>query len=361
MPTITKRVVPKQNVPLDRYKLLRIIQAMADGVLVFNPQGIVLLCNPAFEKIFGIHQEDIIGQPLRLLFELEAPELPDVLTLLLESGEAFSQEVVLHQGRQKRTFRLDTLPIEEDGVVSEGVAVFHDITKVKQTEKMRRDFVANVSHELRTPLSAIHGYAETLLEGALEDAEVSKDFVQIIFNHSKRLSQLVQDLLDLSKLESEECPFELHPTPLIPLIEKVVQLAQKQLSEKQIQLTFQPPLSFPYVVAHDSNIEQVLTNLLDNAIKYTPEKGTITIQTAISNAMVQVDVQDTGIGIEPKHIPRLFERFYRVDKARSRDMGGTGLGLSIVKHIIQYHGGDVWVTSTPAKGSTFSFTLQIAS
>ncbi len=257
-------------------------------------------------------------------------------------------------------FLLYTIPIEDDGSVSEIVAVFHEITEVKQTEKMRRDFVANVSHELRTPLSAINGYAETLLEGALGDKSVAKEFIQIIFNHSQRLSQLVHDLLDLSKLESSEAPFELQPTDLVPLIQKVIELSQKHLKEKEITLFFELPTTFPKVMAHDSNIEQVMTNLLDNAIKYTQSGGTIQIRVTSREDLVQVDVEDTGIGIEAKHIPRLFERFYRVDKARSRDLGGTGLGLAIVKHIIQSHGGEVWVNSTSGKGSTFSFTLRTA-
>jgi two-component system phosphate regulon sensor histidine kinase PhoR len=279
---------------------------------------------------------------------------------LLATRETFSQEFAIYTEHQKRVYRLDTIPIEEAGEISQGVAVFHDITQERQTEKMRRDFVANVSHELRTPLSAITGYAETLLDGALEDQDVSKDFVQIIFNHSQRLTQLVRDLLDLSKLESEECPFELQPTNLQTIVEKVVELSQKALTEKKISLSYQKPVALPLVMAHESNIEQVVTNLLDNAIKYTPTGGSIQLRVFQQEQFVQVDVEDTGIGIEAKHIPRLFERFYRVDKARSRDLGGTGLGLSIVKHIVQYHGGDVFVKSRPGEGSTFSFTLCVS-
>jgi two-component system, OmpR family, phosphate regulon sensor histidine kinase PhoR len=190
---------------------------------------------------------------------------------------------------------------------------------------------------------------------------VARDFVEIIFNHSQRLSQLVRDLLDLSKLDSEECPFELNPMELLPIMSKVIGLSQKQFSQKQITLNYEPPAALPHVWAHDTHMEQVITNLLDNAIKYTPEGGTISVRVQVINDKVQVDVQDTGIGIEPKHTRRVFERFYRVDKARSRDMGGTGLGLSIVKHIIQVHGGEVWVNSTPGEGSTFSFWLQPSS
>lgn len=343
---------------LDRQKLFRIIQAMVDAVLVFTPEGSIQLYNPAFQKIFGFSRKALAGQSLYPLFQPIMPELPDILIELILSGEPSSQEIALDSHPQGKVFLLYITPIVENGVVTEGVAVFHDITQVRQTEKMRRDFVANVSHELRTPLSAINGYAETLLDGALQDENVARDFVRIIFNHTQRLSHLVSDLLDLSKLESSESPPELCPMDITAIIEKVVQLNQKLLREKGIELQYKPPESLPHVLAHASSIEQVLTNLVDNAVKYTPTGGLISIHAITRGDLVQVDVGDTGIGIETKHIPRIFERFYRVDKARSRDLGGTGLGLAIVKHIIQYHGGEVWVASTPGKGSTFSFTLQ---
>lgn len=345
--------------PLDQPKLQRIIQAMVDAVLVFNPQGEILLCNATFEKTFGLTQSTTARKTLYEVFEHLAPELSDILLQAAQSGQAASQEYTVTQNRPPQTFLLYTIPITENSCVTEGVAVFHDITQVKQTEKMRRDFVANVSHELRTPLSAINGYAETLLEGAFEDPAVAKDFIQIIFNHSQRLSQLVRDLLDLSKLESSEEPFELHPIDFIPIVEKAIQLSQKHLTEKQITCHFVPPTDFPKVLAHEGNIEQVITNLLDNAIKYTPQEGAIEIRMLVrADGFAQIDVKDTGIGIESKHINRVFERFYRVDKARSRDLGGTGLGLAIVKHIVQSHGGEVWVSSLPGVGSTFSFTLK---
>lgn len=345
-------------VPLDRYKLLRIIQAMDDPVLVFTPEGTVLLCNPSFERIFYRTQSTLAGKPLSHVFAVFAPELAQIIPKRIDARESGTVEITLTHTHPHRTYVLTTLPIEENGELTEGVAVFHDITDQKQTEKMRRDFVANVSHELRTPLSAIHGYAETLLEGALKDEAVARDFVQIILNHSHRLSLLVQDLLDLSKLEASDTPFELVPLDLSVLVDKVVRLYQKPFSKKQIAFSQEIPENLLPVLAHDRSLEQVLTNLLDNALKYTPEAGNIKLSARLVNDLVQVDVADTGIGIEAKHIPRLFERFYRVDKARSRDLGGTGLGLAIVKHLIQCHGGEVWVTSEPGQGTTFSFTLK---
>jgi two-component system phosphate regulon sensor histidine kinase PhoR len=212
---------------------------------------------------------------------------------------------------------------------------------------------------LRTPLSAIKGYSETLLDGALEDEQVARDFVDVIHRHAIRLSQLVEDLLDLSKLESPDFVPELKPLSLRPLINRVVALMEDEAQSKDIALYIHLPEDLPKALANSSNLEQVFTNLLGNAIKYTPDGGKIGISAFLNkdNSFIQVSLKDTGLGMEPKHIPRLFERFYRVDKARSRELGGTGLGLSIVKHIVQLHGGEIWVESELNKGSTFHFTL----
>ncbi len=238
------------------------------------------------------------------------------------------------------------------------VIIFHDITDIRRTEIMRRDFVANVSHELRTPLTAIEGYAETLLEGALEDQAVCRDFVQVIHRHSLRLTQLVHDLLDLSKLESPDYKPEFMPVTLTGLIQQAFIMVQDKALEKEITISVEVDDRLARVMAEFSSMQQVMTNLFDNAIKYTPNAGIVTVRGHLNaQGVVQVDVTDNGLGIESKYLPRIFERFYRVDKARSRDLGGTGLGLSIVKHIVQLHGGEIWVESEPNKGSTFSFTL----
>jgi two-component system phosphate regulon sensor histidine kinase PhoR len=236
------------------------------------------------------------------------------------------------------------------------------MTVIRQTEIMRRDFVANVSHELRTPLSAIEGYAETLLEGALEDEVVRLDFVKVIHRHSIRLTHLVSDLLDLSKLESPDYTPTRTPVYLSSLIEEqIYDLVSQKALDKQITFSVELSDNLPPVLADVSSLQQVFTNLLDNAIKYTPQNGKVILKAyPVESSRVQVDVIDNGIGIESKYFSRLFERFYRVDKARSRDLGGTGLGLSIVKHIVQVHGGDIWVSSALNKGSKFSFTLQQA-
>ncbi len=339
-----------------------LIQEMKDGVLVCDKNRHVLLFNDALKNLLSLNNS-VLNQSFERI--IPSPELEQALTLVLTSGKASTQELTLTHNNRIFYFHVHLIPLTVTDQVDGCVAIFHDETAIRRTEKMRRDFVANVSHELRTPLSAIHGYAETLLDGALDDREIAWDFVKVIFRHSKRLSQLVTDLLDLSKLESPDFEPELDPMSLPHLIRKVHTLAESSTQGKRLTLFIHLPDNLPDVMANRSNLEQVLTNLLDNAIKYTPEGGKIAIsafetQDQSGHSIVQVNVTDTGIGLEAKHAARLFERFYRVDKARSREMGGTGLGLSIVKHIIQYHGGDIWVESTPEKGSTFSFTLRIA-
>ncbi len=345
--------------------LQQILQEMRDGVLICDAAGKILLFNDALRQLVGlshpaIHRfctDAIPGEELWLLIKS-----------VLKTGNALTEEVKLGFGNQERVFKIHIVPImlpaenqTEKPKVNGCVATFHDLTTMRKTEKMRRDFVANVSHELRTPLSAIKGYAETLLDGALEDKEVHRDFVGIIYKHSLRLSQLVEDLLDLSKLESPDYVAELEPVLLKPIVKQIHAMSESSILANQLSFHVDIPDNFPPALVNTSALEQVLTNLIDNAIKYTPGGGHITVSVAERpDSKIQVNVVDTGIGIEQKHIHRVFERFYRVDKARSRDLGGTGLGLSIVKHIVQLHGGDIWVKSIPNQGSTFSFTLKKA-
>ncbi|MDH4379011.1 MAG: ATP-binding protein [Vampirovibrionales bacterium] len=342
-----------------------LIQAMQDGVAIVNNQQIILLANQAFLSAF-----DILDS---------AHSLPNGSALLPEPAfwvavarviaEGTPETLIfkrVHPSSGNQYYSVTLLPLNVSGDPQAArpdacVCLFQNETTIRRTEKMRRDFVANVSHELRTPLSAIHGYAETLLEGALDDQSVARDFVDIIFRHSHRLKQLVADLLDLSKLESPDFTLELIPTNLSTIIHTVVSLAKDRMDQKNIRLSLAIPLDIPLVQAHSSTLEQVITNLTDNAIKYTANGGSIALSMGWSTkypGMIQVSVADTGMGIPTKYLPRVFERFFRVDKARSRDLGGTGLGLSIVKHIIQTHGGEIWVESEPGIGSTFAFTLK---
>ena len=379
----------------EQHILMMLLKEFRDGILICDSQGAILQVNQSLKNILQL-DGDVTGYQATDLICNE--QFRVALDTVLESGTSHVEEITLEKGvSHELFFEVHLVPVmlpngqltvsdspegltdltqlaslanknpeqaddeTERAGVEACVIIFHDITDIRQTEKMRRDFVANVSHELRTPLSAIAGYSETLLDGALEDQAVCGDFINVIHRHSLRLTQLVEDLLDLSKLESPDFKPELVPVSLQGLLQQVISLVEDKAQDKDIQIsvTIQEPL--PLVMADMSSMQQVLTNLLDNAIKYTPSQGRLHVS-AFDNGKgkVQVEVSDTGIGIEAKYLPRIFERFYRVDKARSRDLGGTGLGLSIVKHIVQLHGGEIWVESTVNQGSTFSFTLDPA-
>jgi len=236
------------------------------------------------------------------------------------------------------------------------ILVFHDLTRLKQLERTREEFVANVSHELRTPLSLIKGYVETLLDGARNHPEVAERFLKIIERNTNRLDLLIQDLLTISALESGRMKLNLQPVDIRLVAEKVLADLHGKAENKHVTLANTLP---PMPVRADPNrLDQVFANLVDNAIKYGRTNGKVTVGgRKLDNGQVEIFVQDDGPGIPPEALDRVFERFYRVDKARSRDQGGTGLGLSIVKHIVHAHGGEVWARSEVGKGATFFFTL----
>jgi two-component system phosphate regulon sensor histidine kinase PhoR len=236
------------------------------------------------------------------------------------------------------------------------VLVVHDLTRLKRLENARQEFVANVSHELRTPLSLIKGYVETLLDGARDNPELATKFLQTIDRNAERLKLLIEDLLTISELESGRVKLNLQAVPLGPVVAKVLEDFKDRAAARSIRLVNEAPDIA--VRADVDRLEQVLGNLVDNAIKYGRAKGAVTVSaSARDGGQVEVFVEDDGPGIPPEALERVFERFYRVDKARSREQGGTGLGLAIVKHIIQSHGGRVWATSEPGRGTTFYFTL----
>jgi len=261
---------------------------------------------------------------------------------------------------EQKTIMINGVPIIKNNIVEGAVFVFHDITELKRLEEIRKDFVANVSHELRTPISSIKGYAETLLDGKVDGEDNVKEFLSIIYQNSNRLANLIDDLLDLSKIESGKMKMEFEPLEILPIVNRCVSVLEKSAKDKSLSIKLDIPDELPRVLGDHKRLAQVFLNLLDNAIKYTPEGGSITISAASKEKITQIDISDTGIGISEKDLPRIFERFYRVDKAHSRELGGTGLGLSIVKHIVQAHDGQVWVQSMLGQGSTFSFTIPIA-
>ncbi len=247
-----------------------------------------------------------------------------------------------------------------DGVADGAVLVFHDITDIRRLETIRRDFVANVSHELRTPLANIKGYGETLLEGAIDDKENAHDFLRIIYSESDRLAKLVDDLLELARLESGKTDLLLKACRIDEIYNWVVTGLKIQAMDKSINIQCEIPADLPQVNGDSSAIAQIFLNLIENAIKYNNPGGEVIISAKDLGPFIEISVCDNGIGIPADDLPRIFERFYRVDKARSRELGGTGLGLSIVKHLVQAHGGEVSVQSQLGRGTIFRFTLPKA-
>jgi two-component system phosphate regulon sensor histidine kinase PhoR len=239
--------------------------------------------------------------------------------------------------------------------------VFHDITEIKRLERVRKDFVANVSHELRTPLTSIKGYIEALLDGAKDDPKRCLEFLQVLQKHTDRLNNIISDLLTLSQIESGQYIWKRDHVKMTDVVERAMAVLKPLAQKKRHQISVEIPEGLPAVMGDGEKLAQVMINLLDNAIKYTPDGGRISIEAGLSSDKIQISVNDTGIGIPKKDLTRVFERFYRVDRARSRELGGTGLGLSIVKHIVEAHGGKVSVESEPGKGSRFTLSLPLGS
>jgi two-component system phosphate regulon sensor histidine kinase PhoR len=330
-----------------------LFDSMIEGVLLLDEQGRIRIANRAFHRLFGTNA-DLRGKtPLEAL---RRHEISDLLERLGGESSVLDYEMKL-PGLEERWLQINAAVISGgDGRRLGAILVFHDLTRLKQLERTREEFVANVSHELRTPLSLIKGYAETLLDSARNDPEVTERFLKIIERNTQRLDLLIQDLLAISALESGRITLNLQPVPLRPLAEKVLADLKTRTNAKGVKLVNDLP---ELTATADANrLEQILANLVDNAIKYGRADGTVIVGGQKADAdKIEIFVQDDGPGIPPESLDRVFERFYRVDKARAREQGGTGLGLSIVKHIVQNHGGKVWVKSELGKGTTFFFTL----
>jgi two-component system phosphate regulon sensor histidine kinase PhoR len=333
-----------------------LFDSMVEGLLLLDERGRIQLANRAFANLFGV-TIDIRGRTLMEALRLH--ELAELVNSLDSQKQVLGYELKL-SGLSESWVQINAAAIcnglgERHGTV----LVFHDLTRLKQLESVRQEFVANVSHELRTPLSLIKGYAETLLDGARDNPGVATKFLQTIDRNAERLKLLIEDLLTISELESGRVKLSLQPVPLPPLVAKVFEDFKARAAAKSMTLSNQAP---DLAVSADADrLEQVLGNLVDNGIKYGRANGTVTIGGSANEVgQVEVFVQDDGPGIPPEALERVFERFYRVDKARAREQGGTGLGLAIVKHIIQTHGGRVWATSEVGRGTTFCFTLAQA-
>ncbi|HEX5545119.1 MAG TPA: ATP-binding protein, partial [Nitrospira sp.] len=349
----------------DRAQLLAVLTSMVEGVMVLDSRGHVLQINPALERMFGITRVEARGKPCAELFRHQ--QLNDLVTAILRSRTHQQDEIVLPLSG--RCLQIEASPAggERENEAS-AVLVLHDMTELRRLEKIRKDFVANVSHELRTPLTSIKGYVEALLDGAKDDPAASVKFLEIILKQSDRLNLIIEDLLELSKIESGGISLKEEPLELRSVIDRTLSIITPIAEKNHHRLVTAVDPSLPPVAGDEGRLVQVLTNLLDNAVKYTPAGGTITVGAKLAPLLgnaeppirtIELSVADTGIGIPEEDRPRVFERFYRVDKARSRELGGTGLGLAIVKHIVEGHGGQVWVEANHPQGSRLVVRLPI--
>lgn len=348
----------------DRQQLRVVLGAMAEAVIAVDARRRLLFANTSADALFGLDATSVS----RLVPELiRSPQVQSAVdeTLRLHHPDAYQGEVAfpLREAALRGPSRILSVrgtPFPLPGNPPSGaVLVFHDVTDLRRLERMRQDFVANASHELKTPLASIKAYTETLIDWALHDETVNLRFLERIDEQVDRLNQLILDMLSLARLDSSQEFFEHGPLSLIPALESCLEGHRGRAEAKDLSLTFDAGNldGETLVLADEEAIWQIFDNLIDNAIKYTPLGGKVRVACSLAADMVSVDVADTGIGIPRDELPRIFERFYRVDKARSRELGGTGLGLSIVKHLISSIGGQISVTSRPGSGSRFTVKI----
>ncbi len=340
----------------DREQLRAIFRGMVEGVVVLDAEQTILFVNDAAKGLLGVPALAMEGQKIWRIFRHR--QLHEAVEVILVSETPYRCELEW-PGPERRAFALHGSCLA--GASNRGaVLVFHDITHLRKLETVRQDFVANVSHELKTPLAVIQATAETLLDGALADPEHNTRFLERIRENSERLHRLVLDLLTLGRIESNQAPLELEAIDLQTAVEACVDSHEGRAKAKELQLLTEPATETLWALADEEALAEILDNLVDNAIKYTPSGGTITLRWHRQDGQAVIEVADTGVGIPQKDLPRVFERFYRVDKARSRELGGTGLGLSIVKHLIQALGGNITATSEVGRGSVFTVKVPLA-
>ena len=336
----------------ERDLLGRILQSMREGVLVMDGERRILLANPSLREMLLL-DSDVTGRST--IEVIRNAELQSIVGRALAASDPLSGEIEVG-GLKPR--RLLVYAARLSGEPRALVLVLFDVTEMRRLETVRRDFVANVSHELRTPVASVRSAAETLRMAIEHDPKAAMRFIDIIERNGRRLGELINDLLDLSRIEAKEYRLKLEPTDLRQLAEKAVAAFAERAASRNMHLTVDIPDRLSPALVDISAFDRILTNLVDNALKYCPDGASVSVNAREVGNKIQVSVSDSGAGIDAKHLPRLFERFYRVDNGRSRDMGGTGLGLSIVKHLVEAMGGEVSVESVPGKGATFAFTLS---
>jgi len=327
---------------------------MVEGVLAVDGHETVLLMNERARAMFGVGAGRGDGKPF--LEVIRNADLHEIFRAGRTAGDVARRELRL-TSPVERTLRVTAVPLPLGSDPPGVVMVVDDVTELRRLEQVRTEFVANVSHELRTPLTAIQGYLETLLGGALEEREHARRFVEVAFRHTERLGRLLNDLTDLSNIELGKVSLRLAPTPLRPVVDSVLEIVEAKARDRGVQLAADVPEALIAHADHD-RLAQILINLVDNAVKYTPSGGAVTVRArALDGERVELAVSDTGVGIPPADLPRITERFYRVDKARSRELGGTGLGLAIVKHLVLAHGGELAIESEQGEGTTVRVAL----
>ena len=352
----------------ERNRSSAILRSMVEGVAVIDAHERLVFCNRAFSEILNLDSAGGEGHPL-----IEVVRNSELLSLIRRAllGEEGLRSDIATGIVQQRSFSVTAAPVKSlEANVAAGtgaaekpsgaVVVLHDVSELRRLERVRQDFVANVSHEFKTPLTAIQGFAETLLAGALEDPKNNHRFLEIIRDHAARLARLTDDLLKLARIEAGKLEVAFQPVAIAELLEACSATTLLKSSRKQISFTVKVPPGLPAILGDPGLLHDVLQNLLDNAIQYTPEEGQIEVSATAEAREAVITVSDTGIGIPIADQERIFERFYRVDAARSREAGGTGLGLSIAKHIVEAHGGRLWVESAVGRGSKFSFSVPLA-
>jgi PAS domain S-box-containing protein len=339
----------------EKAKLENIMLSMNEGVLAVDQENRVILANPQACVLLKLPREELTG--LEIGAVLPDVEAGNLFRDVVANGEILAHEYTLPEDR---VLSLQIAPLRRNGNTWGAVGILQDVTEVRRLEQMRRDFVANVSHELRTPMTSIQGFVEALLDGLADDKESHDRYLHVILDESVRLNRLVSDLLDLSRLETGQLSWPMEAVNLPPLVEQVVAKLQPQLEKQQLTVTVDLPEALPQVWGNRDRIQQVMINLLGNAMSFTPAGGKLGVSARAMGGDIRISVTDTGVGIPVDEQEKIWERFHKVDKARTRRFGGTGLGLSIVRQIVEAHGGTVGLESAPGQGSTFHFTLKQA-
>ncbi|MGZ4161572.1 MAG: two-component system histidine kinase PnpS [Neobacillus sp.] len=350
-----QELVKAQEMHQDRLSVL--IENMGAGLILIDSRGYINLINKGYIEIFHVNPTDYLS---KLYYEvIDYEEINQLIAEVFRTEQKVSKQLLVPLFIERRYFVVYGVPIIGMNNVWKGVLlVFHDITELKKLEQMRKDFVANVSHELKTPVTSIKGFTETLLDGAMNNQETLEAFLSIILKESDRLQSLILDLLELSKIEQQGFQLSIQKLDLRLLLEEVITIINGKAVEKEIQLKFFCKLEKVFIEGDADRLKQVFINLIGNAINYTPREGEVTVILLDNGENVRIHVKDSGVGIEKEEIPRIFERFYRVDRARSRNSGGTGLGLAIVKHLVEAHQGTISVRSELGKGSEFIIELH---